>query len=181
MGGIIGGVIGGIGSIFGGKSAASEALTGYKYLTGKNGVQPIVDQGKAANANISALLNGGPNSAAASAAYGNYLNSTGYNFQLKQGTAALTGSAAARGILNSGATAKALTGYGQDLAKTSFNNYLNQEDVLSKNALTASGQIGQAGTQGGQAAAQATQSGVSSGANQLGSAAGGLYNFFQNL
>lgn len=167
MGNIVGGLIGGVGSLLGGQSAKSNALTGYKYLD-KN-ITPVVKTGVAANNDISALLTGGPNSAAAQNAFGNYLNSTGYQFQRDQGTQAITGSAATRGLLNSGSTAKALTNYGQGLAGNYFNDYLSQLGGVANRGLTASGQIGQAGTEGGRTAADAMQSGIT---NAFGKAAG---------
>lgn len=50
----------------------------------------------------------------------NFANSAGMQFQLKQGTNALQNSAAARGMLQSGATLKGLQDYGQQMA---LNNY----------------------------------------------------------
>ena len=173
MGDIIGGVLGGVGSLVGGKKGKNSALTGYKYLTGKNGVQSYVNNGRNANTDqYSALTN--PNSTA----FKNYLSSSGYNFQKQQGVNAITGSAAARGLLGSGATAKAITGYGNNLASTNFSNYLSQLGDVGKQGLDAAGLVGSAGTTGGAAAANAAQSGTSSGFGQLGSAAGDLFNFF---
>lgn len=48
-----------------------------------------------------------------------------YQFQLQQGTQALQNSAAARGGLLSGGTAKALDQYGQGLASTNYQQYYN--------------------------------------------------------
>lgn len=171
MGNIVGGVLGGAGSLLGAQSAKSNDLTGYNYLTGKNGTSGYVTNGGAANTAQSDLLglNGAAGSARSGPAFQNYLNSTGYNFQQDQGTRALTGSAAAKGLLGSGSTAKALTSYGQGLAGQSFNNYLGQLNTQSGQGLTAAGQIGQAGTQGGTAAGGAMQSGTS---NFFGSLAG---------
>lgn len=53
-------------------------------------------------------------------AFENFANSAGMQFQLQQGTNALQNSAAARGMLQSGATLKALQNYGQ---QTALNNY----------------------------------------------------------
>ena len=50
----------------------------------------------------------------------------GYQFRLSQGTQAITGNAAARGLLQSGATAQALTRYGQDLASQEYGNVYNR-------------------------------------------------------
>lgn len=163
MGNIVGGIIGGVGSLLGGQSAKSNDLTGYNYLTGANGTQPYVNSGTAANTASSNLLglNGAAGQAQSGPAFQNYLNSTGNKFQLSQGTSAITGSAAARGILNSGSTGKALETFGQNLASTNFDNYLSKLNTQSAQGLTASGQIGDAGTSGGKAAGDAMQSGIS--------------------
>lgn len=179
MGDIIGGLIGGIGSLIGGSQGAGDALKGYNYLTSGKGAAAesgYVNNGGAANTAQSQLLGLSPITGQTQNGFNNYLNSTGYNFQRQQGSDALTGSAAARGLLNSGSTAKALTAYGQNLAAGSFNNYLGQLGGVSQAGQTGLGQVSQAGTQGGAAAGQAQQSGTSSGFNQLGSAAGGLAN-----
>lgn len=184
MGEIIGGLIGGIGSLIGGNSAADQALTGYKYLTkgaGAPAESGYVNNGASANEAQSELLGLKPITGQTTNGYNNYLNSTGYKFQLDQGTNALNGSAAARGLLNSGSNAKALTQYGQGLASQNFNNYLGQLGGVSSAGQVGLGQVAQAGTQGGQGAAQASQSGTSSGFGQLGSAAGGLLNFFGGI
>lgn len=151
MGSIVGGIVGGVGSLFGSNKASSQDLTGFNYLTGKNGTQPFVNTGNAANTEEGNLLglNGAAGTAAGNQALGNYLNSDQYNFALNQGTRAVTGSAAARGLLNSGATAKVLTQYGQGLAGQQFGNYLGSVQNLGQQGLTAAGQIGEAGTTGG--------------------------------
>lgn len=181
MGEIIGGLIGGIGSLIGGSQAAGQALTGYNYLTkgkGAAATSGFVGNGSAANNAESELLGLKPITGQTQNGFSNYLNSTGYNFQRQQGSDAITGSAAARGILNSGATGKALTTFGQNLAAGSFNNYLGHLDTLGGAGQTSLGQVAQAGTAGGSGAAAASQSGTSSGVNQIGSAAAGAYNYF---
>ena len=50
----------------------------------------------------------------------------GYDFRMQQGQQALERSAAARGGLQSGATLKALTRYGQDFASNEYNNAYNR-------------------------------------------------------
>lgn len=174
MGDIIGGIIGGVGSLIGGaqaaqgeKAGAAQALTGYNYLTGNNAINTAQTNGAAAsngwagttNAINQLLTSGGQNNPA----FQNYLNSTGYNFQLQQGTGAISGNAASKGILNSGAAAKALQGYGQNLASTTFNNYLGQLGGLgamqgqqAQQGINAAGMVGQAGTTGGGNAGQLT-------------------------
>jgi hypothetical protein len=56
----------------------------------------------------------------------NVQNNPAYQFQLQQGQKALQNSAAARGMLNSGATLKAMDNYSQGLASTSEQNLYNQ-------------------------------------------------------
>lgn len=210
MGDLIGGIIGGIGSLIGGASASSaekdaskQALTGYNYLQSNPLVGAVQSnaQGNIANENsalgaqagtvgdISSLLtSNGTNNPA----FQNYLNSTGYNFQLQQGSDAITGNAASKGVLNSGSTAKALTTYGQNLASTDFNNYLGQlgsaATLQGQNAagytntvnqgVGAAEAVGQAGTTGGANAAQETaaagQSTGTSIANAFNTVGGGL-------
>lgn len=216
MGSLIGGAIGLAGSLIGGGSkksaantAAQQSLEGYNYLT-KGGGAPVVQA--AQNAGTAAgnaqavtqdtraqLLGTAPIQEGTKNAFTNYLNSTGYQFQLDQGTKALTGSAAARGILNSGATAKALNKYGQGLASTTFNNYLDQLGGLDTSqgntaarGVTAAQIVGQAGTTGGGNAAVATQNGGNAMGDAIGTAAGiagravtdnfsGISNFFGGL
>lgn len=180
MGDIIGGIIGGVGSLFGGSKAAKQDLTGYNYLTkgaGAGAESGYINNGAGANNALANLLglNGAAGGAQSSPAFQNYLNSTGYQFQLGEGSHAITGNNASKGLLNSGATAKALTNYGQNLASTSFNNYLNQLGGVSAAGQTGLGQVSQAGTQGGVAAGSNTQSGMSSGFGQLGSAVGSIF------
>lgn len=206
MGDIIGGVIGGIGSLIGGnqaanleKKAGTQSLTGFNYLQGNQNNQTAQNAGTQADFagqhiqnDEQQLLGQAPMTAATGNGYNNYLNSTGYQQQMQQGTAALTGSAAARGLLNSGATAKALTTYGQGLAGQSFNNYLgqlgsanNQAQASVNTGLQASTAVGQAGTTGGiaqgnQTAAQgqSTGSSVAQFGNDVG---GGIQNYFNGL
>lgn len=215
MGSIIGGVIGGVGSLIGGSQAAKQDLTGFNYLKKDdaiNSAQGNVAPAQAAQTGALTQQNsavGGENNIAnteqqlltggqQTPAFQNYLNSTGYNFQLQQGTQAVTQGAASKGLLNSGATAKALTQYGQNLASTGFNNYLGQlnntasvygntaqnygtnatgYDNQAALGINAAEAVGSAGTTGGTAAGAAQQSAISSGANQIGSSVGAAYNY----
>lgn len=51
-----------------------------------------------------------------------YLNDPSYQFRLSQGQKALENSAAARGVLNTGATLKDILGYGQQFASQEYGN-----------------------------------------------------------
>ncbi len=68
-----------------------------------------------------------------SGAFQNYLNSTGYQFQVDQGSKAINQGYAAKGSLQSGAAMKALQTYGQNTATGFFKDYLgllgNQQGV----------------------------------------------------
>lgn len=82
-------------------------------------------------------------------AIANFSNSPAYEAQLAQGTRAIDQSAASRGMSLSGATLKALQGYGQDLYNQDYQQYLSN----------LSGQVS-----GGYAGA----SGLMNNANQIG-------------
>lgn len=172
MGDIIGGLIGGVGSLMGGNKAKQQDLTGFNYLKGANA--GAVANGQTANNAQTALLTGS-GTPQQSQAFGNYLNSTGYNFQKQQGEQAITGSAASRGLLNSGGTAKALTAYGTNMANTSFNNYLGQLQGVAGQGQTAAGQVGAAGTQGGQAAGSDQGNGIANAAGAVGKIASNIF------
>lgn len=134
---------------------------------------------------VPAVAGGVPN---AGNAFNNYKNSTGYNFQLDEGTNAIASNAAARGLLNSSATAKAMTKYGQNLASTTFNNYLAQlggigtagqnAGTLGQNQL---GMVTNAGTGAGSVAAGFIQDGGNAWSNGINGALGSASQIFSNL
>lgn len=198
MGDIIGGVLGGVGSIAGAiiqansaAEARKDALTGYNYLTTGAGAAPsnaIISAGQSALTRSnslqdtqSQLLGLSKPTPGTTGAFDNYLQSTGYNFQRKQGQDAITTSNAARGLLNSGGTLKALEEYGQGLAANSFNNYLGQVGTLNTEAANTAtmGQnqlttVANAGTGAGSTAAQYTAAGGNAIAGGVSGALGGF-------
>lgn len=91
------------------------------------------------------LLGLGTNPAAQQQAFKNFRDSTGYNFQVSEGEKAITGNQALKGLLNSGSTMKALTGYRQNLANSSFNDYLQNIQGLTNSGLQAGALISGAG------------------------------------
>jgi len=131
-----------------GMQAGQTALGAFNYLTGSPIGQSYLPAGGGATDMQAALLGLGGDPAAAEAAYDNFLNSTGYQSQLKSGQQAITSSAAARGLLGSGSTGKALTRFGQDLGRQSFTNYLGQLSGLATRGLQAGGLINTAAMQG---------------------------------
>jgi hypothetical protein len=68
-------------------------------------------------------------------AFQNWLGSSDYGFTTKAGNDAINSNMAAKGLLNSGATLKAITQFGQDNAQQYRNNYMNQ--LLSSSQLGA--------------------------------------------
>ena len=133
------------GTLFGGSKQSSQSSSenrAYPYL--QEAFSPLVSTGNQSSNMIANLLglNGTP---AQTEGFDNWRNSTGYNFGLKQGMDAITGSAAAKGLLNSGSTARALTRFGQDYGSTKFNDYLGQLQGLINPMLQAGGIISNAG------------------------------------
>lgn len=69
-----------------------------------------------------------------------------YRAAMQQGVGAVTGSAAAQGLRNSGAAAKALMGYGQQYAGNYLQDYLTRlggQGALGQQAAAQMGQLGQ--------------------------------------
>ncbi len=96
-----------------------------------------------------------------------------YQFRLQQGQDAIQSGAAARGGLLSGATLKALQGYGQDMASQEYQNAYNRFNADQTNQYNrlsnlvglgqnAAAQQGNAGMQTAQAVANNTMSGANS-------------------
>jgi len=103
-----------------------------------------ISSGTGATSQIANLL-GVNGSAAQNQGFQNWQGSTGYQFGLNQGTQALTGNAAASGLLDSGATAKALNTYGQNYANTQYGNYMSQLQGLAGIGNTSAGIVGSTG------------------------------------
>lgn len=190
MGEIIGGVLGGLGSLIGGgiqanaaDQAAQSAQQGYRYLTSGGGAalnNQDIAGGQTAGNMREQLLGVAPVGDGTSNAFKNYLNSTGYNFQLKSGSDAITGNSAAKGLLNSGGTAKALTAYGQNLGSNYFANYLNQlggVQTAGENAVT---RTANAGAAAGTNAMNAITAGGNAWSNGINGALGNVANIATN-
>jgi hypothetical protein len=106
----------------------------------------------------------------------------GYNFRMAEGQKALERSAAAKGGLNSGATLKAISRYGQDFASNEYGNAYNRFNAdrdrrfgrlssLAGIGQTANGQLMQAGSNygaAGQNYANNAGNAYMSGANAMG-------------
>lgn len=72
--------------------------------------------------------------------FSGFYESPGYQFRMREGMNALTGNAATRGALQSGATQKALQRYGQDYASNEFGQYMNQLFNVAGMGQTSTGQ-----------------------------------------
>ena len=95
---------------------------------------------------------GGPDVAGLQAGLEQY---PGYQFALSQGVEAVEKSAAGRGLLQSSQTLKSLTEYGQGLASSNIENYLNRLQGLAGGGQQAAAQTGAFGAQAAGAAGQA--------------------------
>jgi hypothetical protein len=93
---------------------------------------------------------------------GDFQASPGYQFRLGEGIKAVERSAAARGLLGSGATMKGIQRYGEGLASSEYENYAN--------ALRSMAGIGQTSVQSTGAQGIATGQGVAQAMTQAGNA-----------
>jgi hypothetical protein len=158
--GIVGNVLGANAAKKAAKQADARLVEGRNYAINQSGLTDYAQQGQQAAGVQAGLLGVGGDPAAAQAGFDNYLNSTGYRFNLDQGQKAITGSAAAKGLLKSGATAKALAKYGQNIGSDYFNTYLNQVGGVANRGLSASDSLARTVTGvGGQQAQVAQQAG----------------------
>lgn len=118
-------------------------------------------------------------------AFQNYLNSTGYQFQVDQGNKGINQGYAAKGALQSGAALKALQTYGQNTATGFFKDYLgllgNQQGVGLSGASAVAGvgqnyanSVGANNTNAGNAAANAYLAQGNANANLYGNIAGAI-------
>lgn len=118
-------------------------------------------------------------------AFQNYLNSSGYQFQMDQGNKAINQGYAAQGSLQSGAALKALQAHGQNTATGFFKDYLgllsNQQGVGLSGASATAGvgqnyanSVGANNNSAGSAAANAHLAAGNANANLYGQIAGGI-------
>lgn len=152
--GAVGSVAGGVAAGKGAKKAAkiaaqtadkNRALALGMYNDSVGRYQGDIDRGNAAGTAVSALLGLGGDASAQQAAFQNWRDSTGYQFNLNEGLGAVNSNAYASGMGNSGATLKALQDRGTQVANGYFNQYLgNLQNVQgvgsnAKAALTGAG------------------------------------------
>jgi hypothetical protein len=133
-------VIGAGASIIGGNKAAkaqkqaadaSVAESRRQYDQSRADMAPWLQTGGGALALLARLYgiappDGFPAGANDNQPYGGFFTSPGYQFRLNQGVQAVERSAAARGLLRSGAAAKAIQRYGEGLAASEYDSYANR-------------------------------------------------------
>ncbi|MCJ8335462.1 MAG: hypothetical protein MJH10_14645 [Epibacterium sp.] len=131
FGDILGGVIGGAGSLWAGNEMADDIRDATREFT-----VPFANTGIEANNFLQNFLMGQDGRQQLDA----FNQSTGGQFLMDQGRRAILGNQAAGGKLNSGATGKALAEFGQNLASTQMNNFLSQIDGLANRGAAAGAQ-----------------------------------------
>lgn len=95
---------------------------------------------------------------AADAAMANFQKSPGYDFQMSEGLKAIDSGAAARGLLQSGATREAEQTFGQNLANQEFGTYYNRLMGMAQMGQNSAAGVGASGVQTAQGIAQTAMS-----------------------
>jgi hypothetical protein len=131
-------------SVSNSNSTATSHTGNQAYGALSDAFAPVMGQTAQSGDFISQLL-GLKGDAGANDAFQKYLGSTGYQFNLNSGSNAITGNAAAKGLLNSGSTLKALSDYGQNTGASYFNNFLQQLLGLGKQGTDAGSLLAGAG------------------------------------
>jgi hypothetical protein len=127
-------------------AAANNALQKQIYDQNSANEQPYIAAGDTANTALQGFLGLGGDPAATQKAFNDYLNSTGYQFNLNQGLDAVTQSKAASGLLGSGSTLEALDNYATGEADQYGQQYVGDlQNVVgtgtsAANALSGTGQ-----------------------------------------
>lgn len=150
------------------KSAASQSNALQSQIYGQNSAnaQPYIQAGDAANTALQGFLGIGGDPAASQKALSNYLNSTGYQFNLNQGLNAVETSKAAQGLLGSGSTLQALDGFATGKANQYGQQYeQNLQNVASTGQAAAGALAGE-----GQSYANAVSANNTNAANATGNA-----------
>lgn len=146
-------------------SANNSASWNDAYPGLQNSYGSQINNGLGSNDFVSALL-GLQGNPAADDAFAKYKDSTGFQSALDTGSKAITGNMASKGLLNSGATGKALDKFGIDTENQSFSNYLDHLMGLSSQGLGAGGLLASTGQKSmGSGTSQSTSSGTSSGSS----------------
>lgn len=160
-----------ISSIFGGSSKKAENQStqesgNYNRDLLTNAFSPALGYTAQGGGQLADLLGlNGQDAGAQAGARADFRNTPGYQFAMDEGSRAITGSQAAKGLLNSGSTLKSLNKFGQGMADQTYQSYI--QNLLG---------LGGLGTQAGQIVGNAGQysKGQSTGSESGSSSSGGL-------
>lgn len=146
-------------------AAQNNALETSIYNQNSANAQPYIQAGDTANSALQAFLGLGGNSAATQAAFDNFLNSTGYQFNYDQGLNAAQQDKAAAGVLNSGGALKALDAYGTGLADQYGQQYATDLSGVAQTGEQAGAALAGAGQNYANAVSSNNNSAASTAAN----------------
>lgn len=123
------------------------------YNQTRSDLAPYLSTGTGALSQLASMFgigNGGPSAGTAQGAMSALQNYPGYQFQYDQGLQGLDRSAAARGLLLSGAQLKDAQTFGQGQAQSAWGSYLSQLNNLSSVGENAGAMVGNNGLATGQ-------------------------------
>lgn len=127
-------------TIFGGsKSTSNSNNQAFGQLN--QTFSPLTQQAGQGMADLSSFMGGD------TSGFNKFKDATGFNFAAEQGSRGVTGNAAARGMLRSGATGKGLVEYGNNIQNQFANNYMDRLFAKSGIGLQAGNLIAGAGQQ----------------------------------
>ena len=156
-------------------SQQESGNTAYPFLQEQLGGS--VSDGQASSDAISTMLGLGGDLEAQDKAFQNFQENSGFGFALDRGSRAITGNQAAKGLLNSGSTLKALEGFGQGLQQNSFSSFMDRLFNFKQGGLQSASIIGDAGRYSkGSSNSNSSSQGSSSGG--LGGLIGGVASAF---
>lgn len=123
------------------KSSQKSTSNNQAYGFLKDSLGGVVDSVNTGARGISDLLAGN------TAGFESFKGATGFDRRLVEGLGGITGAGAARGMLRSGSTSKALQSYGQQLQNDTAQQYIQNLLGLSGIGMNAAQTIGGAGAQ----------------------------------
>ena len=152
------------------KQAANAQVAEYRrqYDTSRQDMMPWLETGRGALAQLARLYGiAGTDGSPDGDRYGGFTATPGYQWRLDQGVQAVERSAAARGLLRSGAAAKAIQRYGEGLASSEYGAYADRLAQLAG--------IGQASAAQTSASGMAATSGIAQALGAAGNARASSY------
>lgn len=141
-----------LGALFGGsKSKGSSKSTNRAFGQLQGQLSPAIEAGTGAVGQLGNALSGG---------FDQYLEDGGFDFALGEGMRGITGAGAAKGLLRSGSTSRALAGFADGLARQRYDNYLNQLGQLGQLGLGGAGVLAGAGQESTSTSRGKSQNGI---------------------